>query len=169
MRMFKIVAVVLVLLSTPFVNASVKVYNYDGADLGSQSELKCSGGLSCSVVGGQAVAEPSGIGSVETASATTITSSQCGASFLLSSSTGVEMDLPTAANVVGCRLTFVMLNAATSFTIDPASTDQIMSMTNAIGDAIRSGSLGTTITLQAISSTQWIPVGASIGVWADVN
>lgn len=100
-----------------------------------------------------------------TATATTITAAQCGSTFI--NAGAIEIELPEASTVVGCRLTFVTANAA-NFDIDPDAADQILVQTNAAGDMIRNATLGNSITIQAINATQWAPISVS-GTWADAN
>lgn len=99
------------------------------------------------------------------ATATTITASQCGSTFY--NSGAVAMNLPEASTVPGCRLTFVTLNAA-NFDVNPDDADQILVQTDAAGDKIRNATLGNTISLEAVSASQWVNVG-SVGTWSDAN
>lgn len=99
------------------------------------------------------------------ATATTITAGQCGSTFI--NSGAIEIELPEASTVIGCRLTFVTGNAA-NFDIDPDDADIILIQTNAAGDMIRNATLGNTITIQAISASEWVVVGI-LGTWADAN
>lgn len=99
------------------------------------------------------------------ATAVTITAAQCGSTF--ANSGAVEMDLPEASTVIGCRLTFVTANAS-NFDVDPDAADQILVQTDAAGDKIRNATLGNTVTIQAISASQWVVVGI-LGTWADAN
>lgn len=99
------------------------------------------------------------------ATATTITAAQCGSTF---SNTGaVQMELPEASTVIGCTLTFVTLNAS-NFDINPDNGDQILVLTNAVGDAIRNATLGNTVILRAVSASQWAQL-AAVGTWTDIN
>lgn len=99
------------------------------------------------------------------ATATTITAAQCGSSFI---NTGaVQMELPEASAVLGCRLTFITGNAS-NFDVNPDNADQILVETNAAGDAMRNATLGNSITIEAISASQWAPV-ANVGTYTDIN
>lgn len=99
------------------------------------------------------------------ATATTITAVQCGSTFI---NTGaVQMELPEASAVLGCRLTFITGNAS-NFDVNPDNADQILVQTNAAGDAMRNATLGNAITIEAISASQWAPVAVS-GTWSDIN
>lgn len=100
------------------------------------------------------------------ATATTITAAQCGSTFI--SGGAVEMELPEASTVLGCRLTFVV-NHASNFTIDPDAGDQIALLTNAAGDSLIADAVGESIVLEAISASQWAPIGAQQGTWTDSN
>lgn len=105
------------------------------------------------------------ISKVVAATATTITASQCGSTF--QNSGAVQMELPEASVVIGCRLTFITANAS-NFDLNPDNGDQILVQTNAAGDATRNATLGNSITLQAISASQWAPVSVQ-GTWSDIN
>lgn len=99
------------------------------------------------------------------ATATTILAAQCGSTFI---NTGaVQMELPEASAVLGCRLTFITGNAS-NFDVNPDDADQILVLTDAAGDAIRNATLGNSVTLEAISATEWSQVSA-IGTWTDIN
>lgn len=99
------------------------------------------------------------------ATATTITAAQCGSTFY--NSGAVQIELPEASTAIGCRLTFVTLNAA-NFDVNPDDADQILVLTNAAGDMIRNATLGNTVTLQAVSASQWVQIGIA-GTWSDAN
>jgi hypothetical protein len=100
------------------------------------------------------------------ATATTITAAQCGSTFI--NSGAVQMELPEASAVLGCRLTFITGNAS-NFDINPDDADQILVLTNAVGDAIRNATLGNSIVIEAISASQWAVVGKEQGTWSDIN
>jgi hypothetical protein len=75
-------------------------------------------------------------------------------------------NLPAA--VAGMKATFYF-SAAADVNINPDEADQILGLTDAIGDAISSdAAIGSRITLIAIDSTNWA-VFDSAGVWTDVN
>lgn len=99
------------------------------------------------------------------ATATTITAAQCGSTFI--NGGAVQMELPEASTVLGCRLTFIVGNA-TNFDVNPDDADQILVETDAVGDAMRNATLGNSIVIEAISASQWAPVG-TIGTWSDIN
>lgn len=99
------------------------------------------------------------------ATATTITAAQCGSTFI--SSGAIEMELPEASTVHGCRLTFVVANAS-AFTVDTDAGDQIMILSNAAGDAVAADAVGETLTIEAISDSQWVVIDV-YGTWSDVN
>jgi len=99
------------------------------------------------------------------ATATTITAAQCGSTFI---NTGaVQMELPEASAVLGCRLTFITGNAA-NFDVNPDDADIIVLLANAAGDAIRNATVGNSVTIEAISASQWAQV-STIGTWSDIN
>lgn len=99
------------------------------------------------------------------ATATTITAAECGSTFI--NSGAVQMELPEASTVLGCRLTFITGNAS-NFDVNPDDADQILVLTNAAGDAIRNATLGNSVTIEAISASQWAQVSA-IGTWTDID
>lgn len=103
-----------------------------------------------------------------------ITAAQCGSTFV-NDSTDV-MTLPEASTVLGCRLTFVVANAS-NFDINPADgTDLILpfhlyestAIAPSAGDAIRSATLGASITLEAVGANAWAVISV-VDTWADVN
>lgn len=100
------------------------------------------------------------------ATATTITAAQCGSTFY---NTGaVAINLPNgAAGLIGCRLTFVTLNAS-NFDVNPGNSDQIMLLTDAAGDSVRNATIGNVVTLQYAATNKWIDI-AHIGTWSDIN
>lgn len=101
-----------------------------------------------------------------TATATTITAAQCGSTF--KNAGAIEMELPEASTVIGCRLTFIVGNA-TAFTIDPDAADQIVLLTDAAGDSLIADAIGESLVIEAISASAWAPVGAEKGTWTDSN
>ncbi len=99
------------------------------------------------------------------ATAVSITAAQCGSTFY--NSGAVQMDLPEASTVLGCRLTFVTANAS-NFDVNPDGGDIILLLTNSAGDAIRNATLGNSVTIQAMSASEWVQISA-IGTWTDIN
>jgi galactitol-specific phosphotransferase system IIB component len=99
------------------------------------------------------------------ATATTITASQCGQTFY--NSGAIEMELPEASTVLGCKLTFVVMNAA-AFHVDPDAADLILNSTNVAGDRILNSTLGSSITITALSASQWAVTSVN-GTWTDAN
>jgi len=156
------------------VQAGFRAYN-GTTDLKVVESLKCSTGVTCTknTKGVLTIVAGPGAGSTlagflqgrVAATATTITSAQCGSTFY--NAGAVEMELPEASTVLGCRLTFVTLNAA-NFDIDPDAADQILVQTDAAGDKIRNATLGNTVTIEAVSESQWAVVGI-LGTWTDAN
>lgn len=100
-----------------------------------------------------------------TATATTITAAQCGSTFI--NAGAIAINLPEASTAVGCRLTFITDNAA-NFDVNPDDADQILVQTDAAGDSIRNATLGNSITLQAVSASEWAPLSV-VGTWSDNN
>lgn len=151
-------------------STSLKVFN----------RINCGSGLTCTrtakgtfdMVAGSASLVGSGTQKITgfvnnriLATATTLTAAQCGSTIY--NGGAIEIELPEASAVLGCRFTFVTLNAA-NFDIDPDAADQILVQTNAAGDMIRNATLGNSITIEAVSASQWAVVGI-LGTWADAN
>lgn len=78
------------------------------------------------------------------------------------------MNLPEASTVLGCRFTFIV-GAAQALVINPDNADQILLLTDSAGDSISADAAGESVTIEAISSSQWAPVGAEKGTWSDAN
>lgn len=158
-----------VLLCLPAVS-SVRIFDSSDTELGNFVDVKCSSNLSCAHVSGKLVVDIDNVdGVLQTqvaATATTITAAQCGSTFI--NSGVIEMELPEASTVLGCRLTFIV-GAAAALTIDPDAADQILLLTDAAGDSLVADAAGESLVLEAISATQWAPVGAEKGIWTDSN
>lgn len=165
--------------------ASMKFINSSNVDLGHFSKFKCATGLTCAQSSGNLLMTVEGPLSLTggiagdggdqlygflqnhvTATATTITAAQCGSTF--KNSGAVAINLPEASTVIGCRLTFITANAS-NFDVNPDNADQILVLTNAAGDAIRNATLGNSVVLEAISASQWAPVGKEQGTYTDIN
>lgn len=137
-----------------------------GTSLKIFNKIDCSTGMSCTKVKDKfTISTTGGLQSQVAATATTITEAQCGSSFI--SSGAVQIELPEASTVLGCRLTFYT-GAAANFDINPDDADQIMVETDAVGDSIRNATVGNSITIEAISGASWSST-AVIGTWADNN
>lgn len=136
-------------------------------NLGVFGYIKCSTGLTCTKQGDKLNIVSSGGGGQTPvlATATTITSAQCGSLFY--NSGAVAMKLPLASTVLGCSYTFVTLNAS-NFDVNPDDADQILVLTNAVGDAIRNATLGNAIVLKAVGANKWVQLGGQ-GTWTDIN
>lgn len=154
----------------------------DGTSLGIFNRVNCDASLSCTKVkdkftlafSGALTGDIVGDGGDQlygflqnqvAATATTITAAQCGSSFI--NSGAVQMELPEASAVLGCRLTFITGNAS-NFDVNPDDADQILVETNAVGDAIRNATLGNSITIEAISASQWAVISV-IGTYSDID
>ena len=142
----------------------------DTTDLKLFSAIGCEGsGIACTRgTKDKLVVAVSPLGVLRTrvlASATTLTSAQCGSTIY--NAGAIEIELPEASTVIGCKFTFVTLNAA-NFDIDPDAADKILVQTDAVGDKIRNATLGNTITIEAVSASEWVVVGI-LGTWSDAN
>lgn len=101
------------------------------------------------------------------ATATTITGAQCGKAFY--NSGAVAINLPNgSAGLIGCRLTFFVANAS-NFDVNPGDSDQILTLTNAAGDAIRNATKGGSVVLQYGATNEWYVIGKEQGTWSDIN
>jgi hypothetical protein len=133
-------------------------------DLNIFNKVKCAGGIECSKAGDKLMVQAGG--SVVAATSGTLTSAQCGSTFL--SSGAVEIDLPDASTVLGCEYTFIVGNAS-NMVIDPSVGDQILLLTDSAGDSITADAVGESVKLKAISANAWAVVGAEKGTWSDTN
>lgn len=78
---------------------------------------------------------------------------------------GATITLPDAQDGLWyCFYTF----AAQTFYVDPATGDQIHTLTNAAGDRISNATAGDSICLHAVDTTYWIPM-QEVGTWADAD
>lgn len=139
---------------------------HDGASLKVFNRINCASKLDC-VAKGRGIFDMK-VDPLETqieATATTITEAQCGSTFI--NAGAVQIELPEASAVLGCRLTFITGDAS-NFDINPDDADQILVETDAVGDSIRNATLGNSIQIEAISASEWAPV-ATVGTWLDNN
>lgn len=165
----KVVAILLALAGPALVYASMQVFTGDNTQLGILSQIKCGLGVGCTVVNGKLLVKAAPSAQTSTSSTTTTaTLAQCGNTFKVTS--GNVITLPEASTVIGCRYTFINMGTSINLDVNPAdAVDKILILTNAAGDAIRSSTLGESITLEAISDNQWAAVGKEQGTWSDVN
>lgn len=148
-------------------HASIQAFD-DNVELGHFSEMNCTSGIECSQVSGKLqVRASTDTDQVDLSGGdTTMTTSQCGYTFVNSAS--ACLDLPDAGDSDGCRVT-VILGASSEFTIAPATGDKILLLTDATSDAIKADAQGESIVLESIDSTNWAPVGSEKGTWSDVD
>lgn len=180
-RLSASLSILLLTLLTMPVFASMQWYNSSGTELGILSQGQCGSNVTCTVSSGKLLVTTGSTSNLTgdgahtisgylkkqvTATATTITAAQCGSTFI--NAGAIAINLPEASAVLGCRLTFITANAA-NFDINPDDADQILILTNAAGDSIRNATLGNSVTLEAISASQWAPVGKEQGTWTDIN
>jgi hypothetical protein len=154
-------------LVTCFLFSSYSVAGFEGLSHGRSlkvfNQLDCGTNLQCTKIKGKFAMSVKS--ELVAATATTIAKTQCGSTFY--NAGAVVMNLPEASTALGCELTFVTLNAS-NFDVNPDNADQILVQTNAAGDSIRNATLGNTITLKAVSASQWVVVGI-LGTWTDNN
>ena len=86
----------------------------------------------------------------------TVTIAMAGTVFY--NSQAIEFDLPEASTCIGCSYTFVVANAS-NLDVDPDGADIILNAANAVGDKIRSATVGDTVTVVAIDATNWVVQG----------
>ena len=105
-----------------------------------------------------------------TAHATTgnITAAECWGGTVTNTGAGGAIVLTLPEAVAGMQVLVVLL-AAQDVDINPQNAEQILTATDAAGDAISSAAtIGNFALLKAVSATQWI-VQSSSGTWTDVN
>lgn len=155
------------LLVTCFLFSSFSFAGFEGLTQGTSqkvfNQLDCGLNMQCSRIKGKF--ELTNDSKLVLATATTITKSQCGSVFY--NAGAVNITLPEASTVLGCKLRFVTLNAS-NFDISPDAADQILVKTDAAGDSIRNATLGNGLTLIAVSASQWVPI-SSQGTWTDIT
>jgi hypothetical protein len=157
--------------------ASVQVFNSSDLFLGNVAKVKCVNGVACSNVSGK-LNLGVGIAPQVASTTTTITSSQCGSTFV--SDSADVMTLPEASTVLGCKLRFVC-GTADDFDVNPNdATDKIgiagsVTGTNttttiapSAGDAIRCTDIGAGFDLEAVAADLWA-VTRTTGIITDVN
>ena len=97
-----------------------------------------------------------------------LTANECRGGVVTNTGAAGAIVLTLPAPVAGMRFK-VCLTAALDVDLNPADGTQILGLTNAAGDAISSAAtVGNSIELVALSSTQWAAFAAS-GTWSDVN
>lgn len=139
-----------------------------GVSLKLFNRLDCAEGLACSKVKDKFVVKATGVAQVQTqstAAVTPLTSQACGTTII--NAAAVVVTLPSPAANLGCRITFVTGNAS-NFDIEPGAGFQILVLTNAAGDSIRNATLGNSVTLEAISATEWAAVAIN-GTYTDID
>ena len=97
-----------------------------------------------------------------------ITAAECRGGVTTNTGAGgaVVLTLPDAE--IGMSI-LVVLTVAQDVDINPQDGEQILVLTDSAGDAISSdATIGSSVTLIAVSATQWMPVGQN-GTWTDVD
>ena len=139
-----------------------QAYN-DTQDLGLFNKVKCGADITCSKQKDKLVIG-SGLEKQVASSAVTLTSSQCGSTFVMS---GHTMTLPLAtAALYGCEYTFTNLTGTNL--VNPDDLNIIYGLTNAGGDAISNATAGNSVTLQLVGASGWNPISI-YGTWSDAN
>lgn len=138
------------------------------SNLGLLNVISCSTGTTCTKSGAKLVIASNDVGVRHNrilATATTLTSAQCGSTIY--NGGAIVINLPEASAVLGCRFTFITANAS-NFDINPDNADVILNSTNVAGDASRNATVGNSITLEALDAVNWAVVSIN-GVWSDAN
>lgn len=139
---------------------------FEGLDQGRSlklfNRLNCTEGLECSRFKDMFIIQTKKTVEQNTAVAGSLTAEACGTTLVNSGAVAVTLPTP----VVGCKITFITGDAS-NFDIDPGAAS-ILTLTDSAGDSIRNATLGNSITLQAISSTQWVAV-AIHGTYTDID
>lgn len=161
----KFLMTLIVLFFTAQVHAAE--YFENTTSLGIFNRIVCGLGLDCSQGADRKLVIQAG--TVEVASASgALSITDCGATYTLTASDNLTLDLPEASTAIGCEFGFATLNASATVTVNPDDADQILGETNAAGDAISNNTVGDSIRLRAVSDSQWIAEG-TVGTWADAN
>jgi len=169
--------IVITLLAFGFASsaqASMRVFNQSGTNLGNYTDMKVIGGLTVAAVSGKA--QITKVGALENKitnigqAAVTLVSSQCGST--VSNDSTAVYTLPLASSAQGCRFTFVVGTGVANLTyvhVNPNTADTILLLANAAGDAISADATGESVVLEAVSPVIWAPIGSEKGTWTDVN
>lgn len=129
--------------------------------------MECKEGLECSRFKNNFQVKVSGIQPAATSGATdALTAADCGKTFKNSAAAVVTLPAIPAA-LVGCKITFIVAHAS-NYDVNPNGTEQILTLTNAAGDAIRNATIGGSVTLMASAVGLWTPL-ATVGTWTDIN
>lgn len=175
----KFLVVFVMALFATTTQAGVQAYQ-DSTNLGIYSKLKCGTDMKCANDAGKMkISTVGGMRSQVASTTTSITSAQCGSTFVNDSAD--VMTLPEASTVLGCRLSFACANAS-NFDVNPADASDQIGLVNVVtgtntavvlapsaGDAIRCAAVGATVTLEAVGANLWVVIGAANGVWTDVD
>jgi len=100
----------------------------------------------------------------------TVTIAQSGTVFNNSGDAdGTTFTLPEASTALGCWYTFVVTETGQQIAIDLDGSDVFLHLSLGAGDKMTSSTLGDTITVSAVSATQWgiISVYPTAADWAD--
>jgi hypothetical protein len=97
-----------------------------------------------------------------------ITAAECKGGAVTNTGAGGAVVLTLPAAVVGYSVC-VFLTAAYDVDVNPDGTDQIMTLTDAAGDAISSdATVGSYVVLTCLASGKWFALGYA-GTWSDAN
>lgn len=159
--------VALCALGTEISLAGVRGVDQTSTDKGSFSHVKCGTNLVCAPSSGKFLVEPQHLITVTTTK--TLTAADCGSSVVVAGNTAqVSIVLPAASGVPNCRFSF-FTNDSDGLNLNPNGSDQILVLTNSAGDSLTNATAGNSLVLEAISSTEWAPVGKEQGTWTDAN
>lgn len=184
-----LMALTIILALVPALSmASVRVFNSSGTNLGTYTDIKCSTGINCAQVSGKAqftlgTVDMVGDGAnqlygflqnrISTSGTRTLTFAECGST--VSNDASVVYTLPSIsgdATENGCRFSFIVGNgvAVTTYLhVKPTAGEQILLLTNKVGDIISADANGESVTLESSNGGVWAPVGGAQGTWSDEN
>lgn len=190
--MKNLISLLVLALLTTTADASVRVFNSTGSQVGIFSDLQLGNGLAVNQVSGKAkvtVTSGDGTQSVagllhqQTSVSGDLAVSQCGATItndgIFGSANGpIDLfNLPAISTAtLGCRFTFVTGVTAgnnagaqpNEIRVVPKTADKILLLTSAAGHRISNDVLGDSVTLEA-TQPGWAPVGKEQGTWNDIN
>ncbi len=164
MKMFTMLIVGLFLSVTAF--AGIQGFN-GTTNLGVFASVKCSTGTTCTKVGDKLqINGTSSASAFVAATAITLTAANCGTTYYNTGAVVIKLPKSSPA-LLNCSFHFVTLHAS-NFDINPDDADTILILTNAAGDAIRNATIGSNITLKAVTATGWTQT-SGVGTYTDVN
>jgi hypothetical protein len=166
---------------------TVRLYSNQGTDPGSITLLSDEGGITLDAGGDDDILLSSSLdvnstivgdgSSALSGMLRTVTNDADGDTLLIAEADIIETNsgagggtiivLPEASTAIGMQFTIVTITAQNN-DVNPDNADIIVGLTDVAGDAIRNATVGNTVTLAAVSASQWVVIG-NYGTWTDVN